>query len=80
MSVATFSPPIKATVNSSSLPCIVIGVFREASETVFIAIDTDGRSVELRAKDFTFDFRYDIAAEIWDDPGAKPDDDLGDDD
>lgn len=78
MSIATFSPPIKATVASNSLPCIVVGCFRNGGETVFIAIDTDGRAIEMRTREFTFDFRYDPATEIWSDPaGPIPEDDGG---
>jgi hypothetical protein len=80
MSVATFSPPIKATVAASSLPCIIIAIIdNDHTDDLFVAIDTDGKAVYLESDQFTFDFRYDIKSETWSDPTSSPDTDFGDD-
>ena len=67
MGVATFSPPIYATVTNSSLPCIVLALV-EGDDDYFLVIDTDGKPTYLKGTEFTFDFRYDPATEIWSDP------------
>ncbi len=73
MSVATFSPPIAATVKSDGTPVVVI-MF---SELAFGAIDQNGELVWLEPHEFAFDFRWDPVGG-WGDPNAKPgtDDDL----
>ena len=79
MSVATFSPPIKATITSSSLPCIVLAIEEGDGGDLFLVIDTDGKPTYLTGTQFTFDFRYDIPSGIWSDPSEQPeDDDFGD--
>lgn len=79
MSVATFSPPIKATVLASSLPCIIIAIMEMPDgDDNFVAISTDGNTIYLNAHEFTYDFRYDPATQLWSDPSEAPLD-LGDD-
>jgi hypothetical protein len=80
VSVATFSPPIKATVSASSLPCVVIGMRERGDGFIeWLAIDPDGGLVHLLRDEFTFDFRYDIASGIWSDPAEQQGDEFGDD-
>jgi hypothetical protein len=67
-SIATFSPPIKATITASDLPCIVIAIEDGSGDDLFLVIDTDGRPTYLTGTQFTFDFRYDPKTEIWSDP------------
>jgi hypothetical protein len=78
VSIATFSPPIKATVLASSLPCIIIAIEETpGGDDSFVAIDTNGHTVYLNTYEFTYDFRYDPVMG-WSDPNEAPGD-FGDD-
>lgn len=69
MSIATFSPPIKATANRDSLPRILIGIAQKQDEggvtSWLIAVDSDGVIEQLLFGEVTVNWRYDPKTELW---------------
>lgn len=69
-SIATFSPPIKATHTGDSLPRILVGMGAEGDIPFLVAVDMDGQMELLTLADVKVDWRYDPKTEMWDDVGA----------
>jgi hypothetical protein len=69
-SIATFSPPIKATHVGDSLPRIIVAIGAEGDIPFVVGVDMDGQMELLTLADVKVDWRYDPKTEMWDDVGA----------
>jgi hypothetical protein len=70
-SIATFSPPIKATHVGDSLPRILIGVGAAGDIPFLVGVDMDGQVELLTLADVRVDWRYNPNTEMWDDVGPN---------
>ena len=68
--IATFSPPLKATAASDSLPRIVVGIGLTGDTPFLVCVDMTGTMELLGMAELTVDWRYDPKTEMWDDVGA----------
>lgn len=79
MSLATFSPPVKATCETDSLSRVMLAISDGWAEhgPLYLCIDPEGRLEWIEGHLLIVDLRYDPVTTIWTDPTIEgvPDDD-----
>jgi hypothetical protein len=70
VSVATYSPFIKAVCDHDSLPRIVTAIEVLDGVRYYHTVDMSGRFEMLPVASVTVDWRYNPTTELWDDPNA----------
>ena len=82
MTLTTFSPPLKGTALTDSLPRIIIAAGMSADGSVppfLMVVDMHGVIELLGISKITVDWRYDPDTELWGDPTTgSTEDPLGD--